>query len=76
MYSFSNSVRERELEHFPNVQLDEFIIMPNHLHGIVIIVGAKHSTKEFSKNLQHRQKNASPLHKSNLRILLIMLELL
>ena len=34
--------------------------MPNHLHGIVIIVGAKHSTKEFSKNLQYRQKNASP----------------
>ncbi len=24
-------------EHFPNVELDEFVIMPNHLHGIVII---------------------------------------
>jgi len=49
-------------KHFLNVQLDEFIIMPNHLHGIIIIVGAKHLTKEFSKNLQYRQKNASPLH--------------
>ena len=24
-------------EHFPFVQLDEFIIMPNHLHGIIVI---------------------------------------
>ncbi len=36
--------------------------MPNHLHGIVIIIRAKHLNKEFSKNLQHIQKNASPLH--------------
>ncbi len=27
-------------EHFPNVQLDEFQIMPNHVHGIVIITPA------------------------------------
>jgi len=30
--------------HFPNVELDAFVIMPNHLHGIVVIaddVGAK-----------------------------------
>jgi putative transposase len=25
-------------KHFPNVTLDEFIIMPNHIHGIIIIV--------------------------------------
>jgi putative transposase len=24
-------------QHFPNVELDEFIIMPNHIHGIVFI---------------------------------------
>jgi putative transposase len=23
--------------HYPNVQLDEFVVMPNHIHGIVII---------------------------------------
>ena len=29
-------------KHFPNVVLDEFIVMPNHIHGIVIFnVGAK-----------------------------------
>jgi putative transposase len=27
-------------DHFPNVELDEWVVMPNHLHGIVIIVGA------------------------------------
>jgi REP element-mobilizing transposase RayT len=26
--------------HFPSVKLDEFIIMPNHIHGIISIVGA------------------------------------
>ncbi|MEB3180485.1 MAG: transposase [Nostocaceae cyanobacterium] len=24
--------------HFPNVELDEFIVMPNHIHGIIVIV--------------------------------------
>ena len=28
------------LNHIKNIALDEFIVMPNHLHGIIIIVGA------------------------------------
>jgi putative transposase len=24
-------------EHFPYVSLDEFVVMPNHIHGIIII---------------------------------------
>ena len=24
-------------EHFKNVELDEYIVMPNHIHGIVVI---------------------------------------
>lgn len=27
-------------QRFPNIELDEFIIMPNHIHGIINIVGA------------------------------------
>jgi len=27
-------------EHYPGVALDEFVVMPNHLHGIIILVGA------------------------------------
>ena len=30
-------------KHFNNVELDEFVIMPNHVHGIVVIVGARSS---------------------------------
>lgn len=28
------------LHKFNNVELDEFVIMPNHMHGIILIVGA------------------------------------
>ncbi|MDR0819724.1 MAG: hypothetical protein LBN43_09170 [Oscillospiraceae bacterium] len=27
-------------EHFPNVKLDEFVIMPNHIHGIIVVDNA------------------------------------
>ena len=31
--------------HFPNVELDEFVVMPNHVHGILVItVGARHAS--------------------------------
>jgi putative transposase len=43
-------------EHFDNAAVDEFIIMPNHVHGIVVIlnVGARHAvplptTAKFGK---------------------------
>jgi REP element-mobilizing transposase RayT len=32
---------ERLPQRFPSVSLDEYIVMPNHLHGIIIIVGAQ-----------------------------------
>jgi REP element-mobilizing transposase RayT len=34
-------------DHFPHVHLDEFVVMPNHLHGILVLgeaVGAKHAS--------------------------------
>ncbi len=34
-------------EHFPSVKLEEFVVMPNHVHGILVIVdscvGAQHA---------------------------------
>jgi REP-associated tyrosine transposase len=27
-------------DHFPNVELDEWVVMPNHMHGIVVMVEA------------------------------------
>jgi REP element-mobilizing transposase RayT len=29
-------------EHYPNIALDEFVVMPNHFHAIVRIVGTGH----------------------------------
>ncbi|ODS33636.1 MAG: hypothetical protein SCARUB_01236 [Candidatus Scalindua rubra] len=42
-------------EHFPHVTLDEFIVMPNHIHGIIII---NTMTNVGVQNLE-------PLHKQN-----------
>ena len=25
-------------DHFPNTELDEFVVMPNHMHGIIVIM--------------------------------------
>jgi putative transposase len=37
----ANSCWIEILKHFPNVELDEYVIMPNHVHGIIIITGNK-----------------------------------
>jgi REP element-mobilizing transposase RayT len=31
-------------DHFPNVEQDEFIVMPNHIHGLIMIVWATHAS--------------------------------
>lgn len=28
-------------DHFPHTDIDEFVVMPNHVHGIIVIVGAQ-----------------------------------
>lgn len=42
--------------HFPNVQLDEFIIMPNHIHGIIIIENSV-GNKNFCSENNHCSEN-------------------
>ena len=34
--------------HFPHLELDEFVIMPNHVHGIVVITDSAVGAKNFS----------------------------
>ena len=50
-------------ERFPNVTLDEFIVMPNHMHGILIVndqnVGARHASPVEPS--PYRGRHASPL---------------
>jgi len=46
--------------HFPHIQLDEFVIMPDHIHGIIIlndIVGRKFSLPTI-KNFHPQKYNA------------------
>ncbi len=38
-----------------NVKLDDFVIMPNHIHGIIRIVGAIHESPE--ENINARRNN-------------------
>ncbi len=50
--------------HFPNVTLHEYVVMPNHIHGIVELsgtsVGAKNiSTENWAKNISHNSYETS-----------------
>ena len=56
------------LSHFPHVDIDEFIIMPNHVHGIIIIKNPV-ETQNFvslqqNKHLKEMQ-NVAPLQQNN-----------
>ena len=48
-------------EHFSFISLDEFVVMPNHVHGIIIIeptpVGTLHATSLQSATSQQSTKN-------------------
>lgn len=35
-------------DHFPHVILDTFVVMPNHVHGILFIINASVGAKNFS----------------------------
>jgi putative transposase len=55
-------------EHFPFVSLDEFVVMPNHVHGIIIIqstspVGTLHATSRKQKPASVRTLHATSLQK-------------
>ena len=40
-----NHYEQEPHAHFPNAVLDEFIVMPNHVHGIVFIVDNSSKSK-------------------------------
>jgi len=56
------------LHHFPNIQLDCFIVMPNHVHGLIEItdersenpVGAQHAAPVPSAPMHHLGRNVQP----------------
>lgn len=59
-------------EHFPNVILHEYVIMPNHIHGIIEIAQAKNcqpdqtvGAKNFSPVNDNEIKDFSPINQTN-----------
>jgi putative transposase len=55
---------QRIPQHFANARLDEFVVMPNHIHGILWLgdnpVGAKHSGEKSLVTPRIDSPNASP----------------
>jgi REP element-mobilizing transposase RayT len=65
-------------DHFANIQLDEFIIMPNHVHGIVNIVDRSRSSRRGTACRAPTtvigipfQWNVAPLRRNNSAILFL-----
>ncbi len=56
-------------EHFPHIELGEFIIMPNHIHGIIGIVDTPQSTAERARQntTQLKQKSNIQIHNTTLQ---------
>ena len=46
---------------FSNLELGEFVIMPNHIHGILVITRGEASSDEISVPANRLVKDASPL---------------
>ena len=53
-------------DHYPNVNLDEFIVMPNHIHGIIDIVGGQNfvGVQNFEPLQRRRNKYQKIIPKS------------
>jgi REP element-mobilizing transposase RayT len=50
-------------DHFPHVELDAYVVMPNHVHGIIVItdpVGAQHAAPLQSAPPQSSRTNVQP----------------
>ena len=52
-------------EHFRNAGLDEFVVMPNHIHGIIIIVGNA-DLRSLQQRCTQRQTDRSKMYLSKI----------
>jgi len=50
-------------KHFENVELDEFIIMPNHFHGIIVLTEPVGAIHESPLPMTQRQRRMMTLSK-------------
>jgi REP element-mobilizing transposase RayT len=47
-------------DHFQKLQLDAFVVMPNHLHGILLLDGDLGKGEAFGQNIRQSNPNFSP----------------
>ncbi|MDO9087286.1 MAG: hypothetical protein Q7U53_13850 [Anaerolineaceae bacterium] len=56
-------------DHFANVVLDEFVIMPNHLHGILVITEGEGGGNGKGKAFDHREiQNSTIISSSSINL--------
>ena len=48
-------VWEEMPDRFPNIEMDAFVVMPNHIHGIIAIVGASLVAAQGSRRRGNRR---------------------
>jgi putative transposase len=48
-------------EHFTNVKLDEFVVMPNHIHGILILNNSSERTRHGIAGTRHGVSLQTPI---------------
>ena len=49
-------------EKYENIKLDDFVIMPNHIHGIIWIVGAIHESPETKQTIHQTLESKPAIH--------------
>jgi REP element-mobilizing transposase RayT len=55
-------------DHFPNAELNEFVIMPNHMHGIISIVDGSHRTKTIGTIIGRFKSSVTSWVRANTQI--------
>jgi len=46
-------------QHYEGVETDEYIVMPNHFHGIIVLVGAGQALPRIDTTIRQNQGAAS-----------------
>jgi putative transposase len=56
---------ERLANRFPNIELDEFIVMPNHVHGIILIIDPGRGTAGKYENDDQESSRRAPTNQND-----------
>ncbi|MEA5417544.1 transposase [Synechococcus sp. BA-132 BA5] len=61
-----SAIWQKVPQHFPNVELDQFILMPDHLHGIIVILEQADTLYSLATIIQNfKSSSARKINKIN-----------